>query len=421
MGGNMIRKSRLITTMVMIVTILMLWSATASGLNQIRLGCPATMNPIVPGDSVSIPVYITNDTVLGGFSLGFKWNSPYIRISSADLTGSALTPSQQEEWQQLIYALPTRLALFGWVGVNSSSFPKHEEEVLLFSMNAVVLEGATSACVDLDSAFVRPAGYFMFAPVVHSGRLVPEYVDCLSSEIILGTPPFCPTHNNPPVAICHEVYVVADSMCRAAASIDNGSFDSDTLDGVTLRQAPTGPYNLGHTIVHLIVTDFFGAEDTCQSVVHVLDSLGPIIHCPSDIVKPVAMGYLGRRVYYTVTALDPCDPAPPLVTTPPSGSFFPVGVTTVTSIASSAAGEADTCQFEVQVVEVEPVCGDADGTVELDISDAVFLIENIFSWGEVTIPVANGDANCDGVVGILDVMYLIAYIFTGGPAPCAGC
>jgi hypothetical protein len=32
-----------------------------------------------------------------------------------------------------------------------------------------------------------------------------------------------------------------------------------------------------------------------------------------------------------------------------------------------------------------------------------------------------GDANCDSTVNISDAVYLIAYIFSGGPAPCGGC
>jgi hypothetical protein len=66
-------------------------------------------------------------------------------------------------------------------------------------------------------------------------------------------------------------------------------------------------------------------------------------------------------------------------------------------------------------------CGDANADLIVDISDAVYLIAYIFSGGPAPIPLLAGDANCDQAVDISDAVHLIAYIFSGGPAPCAGC
>ncbi|TFH65063.1 MAG: hypothetical protein E4G91_03815 [Candidatus Zixiibacteriota bacterium] len=67
------------------------------------------------------------------------------------------------------------------------------------------------------------------------------------------------------------------------------------------------------------------------------------------------------------------------------------------------------------------LCGDADGSSNVDISDAVYLIAYIFSGGTAPNPLGLGDATCDNIVDISDVVYLIAYIFSGGLAPCAAC
>ena len=67
------------------------------------------------------------------------------------------------------------------------------------------------------------------------------------------------------------------------------------------------------------------------------------------------------------------------------------------------------------------LCGDPNGSNNVNISDAVFLISYIFSGGPAPNPLVSGDANCSGSVNISDVVYLIAYIFSGGPVPCAGC
>jgi len=68
------------------------------------------------------------------------------------------------------------------------------------------------------------------------------------------------------------------------------------------------------------------------------------------------------------------------------------------------------------------VPGDANGSGGVDIDDVVYLIGYIFSGGPA--PVLNnccGDANGSCGVDIDDVVYLIGYIFSGGPAPLASC
>jgi hypothetical protein len=75
---------------------------------------------------------------------------------------------------------------------------------------------------------------------------------------------------------------------------------------------------------------------------------------------------------------------------------------------------ADTASYVV----VTYVCGDAEGTGTVDIDDVVFLIAYIFSGGPEPVPYESGDPDCSGTVDIDDVVYLIGYIFSGGSAPC---
>jgi hypothetical protein len=70
------------------------------------------------------------------------------------------------------------------------------------------------------------------------------------------------------------------------------------------------------------------------------------------------------------------------------------------------------------VTEFSYVCGDADGSQDVDIDDAVYLITYIFSGGPAPDPYESGDADCSGEVDIDDVVFVITYIFGGGPAPC---
>ena len=66
-------------------------------------------------------------------------------------------------------------------------------------------------------------------------------------------------------------------------------------------------------------------------------------------------------------------------------------------------------------------CGDADGNDIITISDAVYLINYIFAGGPAPVPILVGDSDCNGIVTISDAVYLINYIFAGGATPCAAC
>ena len=62
--------------------------------------------------------------------------------------------------------------------------------------------------------------------------------------------------------------------------------------------------------------------------------------------------------------------------------------------------------------------GDADGNGIITISDAVYIINYIFSSGPAPQPPLAADADCNGIITISDAVYLTNYIFSGGPAPC---
>lgn len=62
--------------------------------------------------------------------------------------------------------------------------------------------------------------------------------------------------------------------------------------------------------------------------------------------------------------------------------------------------------------------GDADNDNIVSVSDAVYLISFIFGGGPAPLTTVHGDADCDGLVSVSDAVYLISYIFGSGPAPC---
>ncbi len=63
------------------------------------------------------------------------------------------------------------------------------------------------------------------------------------------------------------------------------------------------------------------------------------------------------------------------------------------------------------------VLGDVDHDSVINVGDAVYLITYIFRGGPCPVPYAAGDANSDDVLNLGDAVYLIDYIFRGGPPP----
>jgi len=63
-------------------------------------------------------------------------------------------------------------------------------------------------------------------------------------------------------------------------------------------------------------------------------------------------------------------------------------------------------------------CGDANGDLTTNISDAVYIVNYAFSGGNPPNPYESGDVNCDETVNVSDAVYIINFVFAGGNNPC---
>ena len=110
-----------------------------------------------------------------------------------------------------------------------------------------------------------------------------------------------------------------------------------------------------------------------------------------------------------------------------------LGFTIDTTFVDSTAQLGRTCYYLVTATdfsgnESDPsneamglryITGDANTDGEINIADIVYLINYLFIGGPPPTPIVAGDANCDGKTNVVDVVYLINYLFIGGPPP--GC
>ncbi len=115
----------------------------------------------------------------------------------------------------------------------------------------------------------------------------------------------------------------------------------------------------GTTTVTSTATDNAGNTAVCTFTVTVNDTQAPAFTCPANITATTPVGVCTAVVNYTAPATDNC-PGVTVVRTvgPASGSAFPIGVTTITHVATDAAGNTSSCTFTVTVADGQlPVIG----------------------------------------------------------------
>jgi RHS repeat-associated protein len=121
---------------------------------------------------------------------------------------------------------------------------------------------------------------------------------------------------------------------------------------VTLSYNMVSFVGIGSHAITLQVTDSQGLTDTTATQ-FVIDVTPPVLTLPANQVAE-ATGPTGAVVNFAPAATDQFDPHPSVTATPPSGSVFPLGVTTVTVAATDAYGNRSTGTFLVTVRDTTP-------------------------------------------------------------------
>lgn len=135
---------------------------------------------------------------------------------------------------------------------------------------------------------------------------------------------------------------------------EGGNTPDNCVGPVTVTQTDGTGYTdgdvfpIGTTLQEYTAEDQYGNVSVCSFNVVVNDTEAPVITCPADIIACD-----GDVITYSVTATDNC-PGETLVQTAglPSGSVFPLGITTNTYEVTDASGNTATCSFDVNVTPV---------------------------------------------------------------------
>jgi hypothetical protein len=158
--------------------------------------------------------------------------------------------------------------------------------------------------------------------------------------------------NENPVITCPSNITVNSDPGVCGAIVSFAVTATDNCGATVTTTAASGDlFPVGTTTVDAAATDMSGNASVCSFTVTVVDDEMPVITCPGNITQNTDPGTCGAVVTFVVTAGDNCSAS--VVSTPASGSVFPVGTTTVNSVATDPSGNSVTCSFTVTVVDNE--------------------------------------------------------------------
>ena len=243
--------------------------------------------------------------------------------------------------------------------------------------------------------------------------------------------------NVPPVAVCQDITIQLDANGEATitpADVDGGSTDACGIASLSVDITDFTCADIGSNVVTLTVTDINGNAATCTAAVTVEDNVPPIISCPIDVVTDTDPGLCTAMVTFSdAIAIDACGIQSVVQTAGlPSGSEFPVGVSTVEFTATDSQGNITICTFNITVEDIEPPvvicqdivialdetgvatitavdvlevntdnCGVATSSIDMDTFDCSNIGDNLVT---VTVTDIHGNSStCTAVVTIEDI------------------
>ena len=163
-----------------------------------------------------------------------------------------------------------------------------------------------------------------------------------------------------PAVTCPANITVPNAPNQCGAVVTFTPTASDNCPGVTVSANPVSGsfFSVGTTTVTVTASDTSpnSPNSTCTFTVTVQDTQAPALGpCPANITAPNDLDQCGAVVSFTLPLVSDNCPGVTVTSSPVSGSFFPVGTTTVTVTASDASPNSPdvTCTFTVTVNDVQ--------------------------------------------------------------------
>jgi hypothetical protein len=102
------------------------------------------------------------------------------------------------------------------------------------------------------------------------------------------------------------------------------------------------------------------------------------------------------------------------VWTPPVYDWFP--------LMDPRTGLTLDLAFVITSSGVPVICGDVNNDGIVNVGDIVYLVSYLYKGGPAPVPLpCVGDVNNDDIVNVGDIVYLVSYLYKGGPVPNPNC
>jgi gliding motility-associated-like protein len=181
----------------------------------------------------------------------------------------------------------------------------------------------------------------------------------------------------PPTAICRNITVYLDPtgvVTIDSSDIDGGSTDNCAIVKWDLSKEVFGCNDIGANNVWLIVEDYFGLVDSCQAIVTVLDTVGPVINCNDTTVYLSATGTVTIDSSFVVNVLGDTCGSVSISLSDTSFNCLDIGLNKITIVATDERGVKDSCISTVTVMDtVSPVAICRNSTIQLPASGQVVI------------------------------------------------
>jgi hypothetical protein len=319
----------------------------------------------------------------------------------------------------------------------------------LLATITLLVEDTMTICV--DSCFWPPMDHFYFWTPGALQGYVPRHFMPVCKWTGLGPPPtiICPpeewrntngTFQTGNFSAWSEQGVICSVVCDFWGS---GITDFE----VVYTEPPPQPYVEGYVVftvtdhcmgggvIGLFADDCFLPSDYCYSEVALYNN-PPVLSLPDSVLALTehslyleayasdtdsdSVGIVFDALWYESDSLQP-------PTNPPSydggnpGIFTWTPAEADTGIWIASFSAIDVCgrmsNHRVAILVQIPFEGDCNGDGAINLADVVYLVNYLFIGGPPPDPLEAGDANCDGEVDLADAVYIINYLFIGGPPP----
>jgi large repetitive protein len=304
------------------------------------------LGQIAAGETLSTDVLIPSDVPSGETNMRVRssWEG---LLTQADGCGTTLGWGEVEDYS--IFIVPACISpIITEVNITQPDCFSQTGSIVILANGSSALEYS----IDNGSNF-HPSG--SFANLME---------DSYNIQVRLQSNPNCSTNYSgnpvtinapllPTQLICPEDIVQVNDPGQCGANvIFSASVTGDCSATLSYSHSPGSFFPIGTTLVTITSIDSNGTSINCTFNITISDNETPIISCPVDITVSNDPGQCGAIVSFEAITTDNCSAS--ISYQPASGSFFPVGTTSVTATATDASGNTSTCLFEVTVNDSEP-------------------------------------------------------------------